>query len=64
MRLVVSAPTVRRVFAITGIDRLVGSYPTVNAALTAVDQPARDERPLPGLATTQTDPEGWAAQPR
>ena len=63
MRLVVSAPTVRRVFAITGIDRLVVTYPTVAAALAAVDQPTQDEPPLPGLATTQTDPEGWAAQP-
>ena len=63
MRLVVSAPTVQRVLAITGVDRLIGIYPSVAAALTAVDQPAQGEKPHPGYAATQTDPEGWAAQP-
>ena len=63
MRLVVTAPTVRRVLAITGVDRLIGTYPSVAAALAAVDQPAADRREHPGYATTRTDPEGWAAQP-
>ncbi len=63
MRLVVSAPTVQRVLAITGVDRLVGTYPSVAAALAAVDQPAQAGKPRPGYAATQTDPEGWAAQP-
>jgi len=63
MRLVVSAPTVRRVLAITGVDRLMRIYPSVAAALAAADQPAEGARPQPGYATTQTDPEGWAAQP-
>jgi anti-sigma B factor antagonist len=63
MHLVVSAPAVLRVLAITGVDRLVGTCPSVAAALAAVDEPARGGPPQPGYATTQTDPEGWAAQP-
>jgi anti-sigma B factor antagonist len=72
MRLVVSAPTVQRVLAITGVDRLIGTYPTVAAALIAADQPTEDGPshpgaevglPHPGYAAAQTDPEGWAAQP-
>jgi anti-sigma B factor antagonist len=63
MRLVVSAPTVLRVLAITGVDRLVVTYRTVAAALTAVEQPTQDGPPYPGYEATQTDPEGWAAQP-
>jgi anti-sigma B factor antagonist len=63
MRLVVTGPTVQRVLAITGVDRLLGTYPTVAAALTAVDQPTRDVLAHPGYEATQTDPEGWAAQP-
>ena len=63
MRLVVSAPTVQRVLAITAVDRLIGTYPTVAAALTAVDQPAEDGPSHPGYEPAPTDPEGWAAQP-
>jgi anti-sigma B factor antagonist len=63
MRLVVTGSTVRRVLAITGVDRLLGTYPTVAAALTAVDQPTRDGPAHLGYEATQTDPEGWAAQP-
>jgi anti-sigma B factor antagonist len=63
MRLVVSAPTVQRVLAITGVDRLVGTCPSVATALAAVDEPAQGGPPQPSYATTQTDPEGWAAQP-
>jgi anti-sigma B factor antagonist len=33
MRLVVSAPAVLRVFAITGVDRLINIYPSVAASL-------------------------------
>jgi anti-sigma B factor antagonist len=72
MRLVVTAPTVRRVLAITGVDRLLGTYPTVAAALTAADHPAQDGPshpgaedgpPHPGHEPARTDPDGWAAQP-
>lgn len=72
MRLVVSSPTVQRVLAITGVDRLIGIYPTVAGALTAANQPAgdgpshpgaEDGLPYPGYEAAQTDPEGWAAQP-
>ena len=63
MRLVVSAPTVRRVLAVTGVDRLIGTCPSVAAALAAVDQPTQGEPTRPGCAAARTDPEGWAAQP-
>jgi len=63
MRLVVSAPAVQRVLAITGVDRLIGIYPSVAAALAAVAQPAQGGKPRPGYAAAPTDPEGWAAQP-
>ena len=61
MRLVVTAPSVRRVLAITGVDSLVDVYPSVAAALT--DEPSQSRKPRPGYAGTQTDPDGWAAQP-
>jgi len=35
LRLVVTAPTVRRVLAVEGLDRLIATYPTVDAALAA-----------------------------
>jgi anti-sigma B factor antagonist len=63
MRLVVTAPNVQRVLAITGVDSLVDIYLSVGAALAAAGQPAQGGKPRPGYATTQTDPEGWAAQP-
>jgi anti-sigma B factor antagonist len=63
MRLVVSAPTVQRVLAITGVDRLIETCLSVAAALAAVDEPAQGGPPQPGYATRQTDPGGWAAQP-
>lgn len=62
MRLVVTSPAVQRVLAITGVDSLIGIYPSVAAAL--ADQPDQAGKPHPGYAAaTQTDPEGWAAQP-
>ena len=63
MQLVVSAPAVRRVLAITGVDHLIGTWPSVAAALAAVDQPTQGEPTRPGCAAARTDPEGWAAQP-
>jgi anti-sigma B factor antagonist len=61
MRLVVTAPGVQRVLAITGVDGLIDVYPSVAAAL--ADQPAQARKPRPGHASTHTDPDGWAAQP-
>jgi anti-sigma B factor antagonist len=61
MRLVVTAPNVQRVLAITGVDSLVDVYPSVATALT--DEPNQSRKPRPGYAGTQTDPDGWAAQP-
>jgi anti-sigma B factor antagonist len=61
MRLVVAAPNVQRVLAITGVDSLIDIYPSVAAALT--DEPPQSRKPRPGYAGTQTDPDGWAAQP-
>jgi anti-sigma B factor antagonist len=63
MRLVVTAPNVQRVLAITGVDSLVDIYLSVAAALAAAGQSAQGGKPQPGYATTQTDPEGRAAQP-
>jgi anti-sigma B factor antagonist len=63
MRLVVTAPNVQRVLAITGVDSLVDIYLSVAAALAAAGQPTQGGKPQPGYAGTQTDPEGWAAQP-
>jgi anti-sigma B factor antagonist len=70
MRLVVSTHAVRRVFDITGVDHLIDIYPSVAASLAATDQGRLSEKPKPGTAgvqtdpAVQTDPDGWAAQPR
>jgi anti-sigma B factor antagonist len=53
MRLVVTAPAVERVLALTGIDRLLGLYPSVAASLEA--------SPDPGNAPAAADAEGGAA---
>jgi anti-sigma B factor antagonist len=58
MRLVVTAPAVQRVLAITGVDSLIGTYSSVAAAL--ADQPPRSGKPLPGQASTQADSDGAA----
>lgn len=50
VRLVVTAPVVRRVLSIEGLDRLVSIYPTL-AAATAGPAPARLVTPLPGGGT-------------
>jgi anti-anti-sigma factor len=55
LRLVVTAPVVRRVLGIEGLDRLVSIYPTVEAA-TAAGTPQTERGVLPGgpaRATTQ-----------
>lgn len=57
MRLVVAAPGVQRVLAITGVDRLVPVYPSVAAALAGAGTPGDGEK------TQHADPDDWAAQP-
>jgi anti-sigma B factor antagonist len=46
LRLVMAAPAVRRVFSVTGIDRLIDTYPTLAAAL-AGRPPGKPHRPAP-----------------
>lgn len=41
LRLVAAQPTVSRVMTIVGVDRLIPVYPTVAAARSARDEPAR-----------------------
>jgi anti-sigma B factor antagonist len=43
MRLVVGAPTVRRILSLTGVDRLIGTYPSVAAALTRLPGRTSDD---------------------
>jgi anti-sigma B factor antagonist len=65
MRLVVSAPAVQRILAITGVDHLIDIYPSVAAAMGTTDQPGAAGKSQPGYATTHaddTDPDGWAAR--
>lgn len=68
IRLVVTAPAVLRVLAITGVDHLLKVYPSVAVALETAaalgrDDAARRDEQAPGHTGTATDPEGWAAQP-
>jgi anti-sigma B factor antagonist len=66
MRLVVSAPAVQRVLAITGVDHLMDIYPSVAASLSGADQPGPDEKasaPYGGYHAALADPDDWAAQP-
>jgi anti-anti-sigma factor len=66
MRLVISAPAVHRILAITGVDHLIDIYPSVAAAMGTTDQPGAGGKSQPGYATTHADdadPGDWAAQP-
>jgi len=68
IRLVVTAPGVLRVLAITGVDHLLKVYPSVAVALETAramgpGDAARQDEQAPGYAGAATDPEGWAAQP-
>jgi anti-sigma B factor antagonist len=65
MRLVVTAPGVLRVLAITGVDRLIAVSASVSAALAAAGQPADGEKaaPGPGQAATWIDPDDREPQP-
>ena len=65
IRLVVNAPAVQRILAITGVDHLIDLYPSVAAAMAATDQPVPGEEPMPGYAATladDEDPDDCAAQ--
>lgn len=64
MLLVVTAPAVQRVLAITGVDRLIAVSPSVAEALAAAGQSAEDQKPPPGSAGAQAGPDEWAARPR
>jgi anti-anti-sigma factor len=56
LRLVVTAPVVRRVFGIEGLDRLVSTYPTVEAATAAGTPRAEHLVSAAGLAAASTRP--------
>jgi anti-sigma B factor antagonist len=61
LRLVVTAPVVRRVLGIEGLDRLVSIYPTVEAA-TAAGMPLMQGRASAGrLSPASTRPPIWPA---
>jgi anti-sigma B factor antagonist len=74
MHLVVGAPAVRRVLAITGVDHLIAVYPSVTASLAAgmrgPDEEAQHAGPAgspdpggPRRDPAHPDPDDWAAQP-
>jgi anti-sigma B factor antagonist len=54
LRLVVGTPSVRRVLAITGVDRLVDIFPSVAASLAGAPGPAGQAHPA-DTATADTD---------
>ena len=56
MRLVVSTPAVQRVLSITGVDRLVGVYPSVAASLG--DRKGQVDQARPDGATAKADTDG------
>jgi anti-sigma B factor antagonist len=65
MRLVISAPAVGRVLAITGVDRLMDIYPSVAASLSGAE-PGPDAKASPahgGYLAALADPDDRAAQP-
>ena len=58
VRLVVTAPVVRRVLSIEGLDRLVSIYPSLEAATAAGQGPGHPAR----LHTQRQGPEGQPSQ--
>jgi anti-sigma B factor antagonist len=62
MRLVVTAPGVQRVLAITGVDRLIPVSPSVSAALAAVGQATEGKKAPPAQAPPREDPDDRAPQ--
>jgi anti-sigma B factor antagonist len=63
MVLVITAPAVQRVMAITGVDRLITVSPSVAEAL-ATSQSASDKESSPRTARARAGPDEWAARPR
>jgi anti-sigma B factor antagonist len=64
LRLATSAPAVTRVLAITGVDRLIGIYPSVAAAMAGSGgETAHDGLAVPPGPAGQADPDGCAPQP-
>ena len=59
MRLVVSTPAVQRVLSITGVDRLVDTYPSVAASLAG--QRGQGDQGQPDNATAKADTDGGGA---
>ena len=62
MRLVVSTPAVQRVLSITGVDRLVDTYPSVAASLAGQggqgDPGSQGDQGQPDNATAKADTDG------
>jgi anti-sigma B factor antagonist len=58
MRLVVSTPAVRRVFEITGVDRLLDIYPSVSAALAGRHDQASSSADARAPTGTDNSPKG------
>ena len=53
LRLVVTAPIVRRILSFSGLDRLISTYPSLEAAI-AAGAPAAVVAPAPGPGETET----------
>jgi anti-sigma B factor antagonist len=49
MRLVVATTAVQRILAITGVDHLIDIFPSVAAAMAAIDHAAPPEKGPPGI---------------
>ena len=59
MRLVVSTPAVQRVLSITGVDRLLDTFPSVAASLAGpYDRVSKGGKPSPENATAKADTDG------
>ena len=62
MRLVVSTPAVERVLSITGVDRLLETFPSVAASLAGPGgQGGQGGQVQPDTATTKADTDGGGA---
>jgi anti-sigma B factor antagonist len=63
LRVAASAPAVTRVLAITGVDRLIGIYPSVAAAMADPGSEAAGQDRIGRGPAGQADAEGRAPQP-